>query len=384
MTRIVLDDFAGHAFMLDLASALERAGHDTTYAYCDTNLSPHAAFDDTDVQVQPISTRGPFEKYKTARRVINELEYGWGSARLIRRHRADVSILNNLPVLSLAAPHLVGRLLGAHRVVWLQDVQSGLVAGVTGKQGAVARIAGWVEGFLLRRADTVIAISDELAQAAREFGVSHDRIQVIENWAPLSEIPVGDRDNDWSRAHGFGERPRLLYSGTLGRKHSPEMLIDLARAAPDADVIVVSEGVGADWLRDRADQERIPNLTVLPFQPFASVPDVLATGDVLLVLLTADAASHSVPSKVLSYLCAGRPIVASIPADNAAARMIAERAGAGVTVDPGDSAALVLAAKGLLADPEQRNELGAAGRRFAEATFSSDHVARQLLDIVRR
>ena len=76
--------------------------------------------------------------------MINELEYGWGSARLIRRRRAEISILNNLPVLSLAAPLLAGRLLGAHRVIWLQDVQSGLVAGVTGKQGAVAAsLDGW-------------------------------------------------------------------------------------------------------------------------------------------------------------------------------------------------------------------------------------------------
>ncbi len=130
---------------------------------------------------------------------------------------------------------------------------------------------------------------------------------------------------------------RFLYSGTLARKHSPEVLVDLARAAPDADVIVVSEGVGANWLEYQARHEEITNLTVLPF-----------------------------------------------PSDNAAARMITERAGAGVAVEPGDSAALVLAAKGSLADPDRRREMGAAGRRFAEATFSSDQVARQLIGIVNR
>lgn len=56
-------------------------------------------------------------------------------------------------------------------------------------------------------------------------------------------------------------------------------------------MIVVSEGVAANWLREQAAQEEITNLTVLPFPPFASVPDVLATGDVLIALLTADAAS---------------------------------------------------------------------------------------------
>ena len=60
---------------------------------------------------------------------------------------------------------------------------------------------------------------------------------------------------------------------------------------------------------------------MLPFQPFGALPEALASGDVLLAMLTNDAASHSVPSKILSYLCAGRLIVASIPEDNAAARV---------------------------------------------------------------
>ena len=36
----------------------------------------------------------------------------------------------------------------------------------------------------------------------------------------------------------------LLYAGTLGRKHDPTLLTDLARALPDARVVVVAEGAG--------------------------------------------------------------------------------------------------------------------------------------------
>ena len=368
--------------MLDLAEALHRAGHNTTYQYCDTNLSPHADFTRAGVMTSAISTRVPFEKYKVSKRVICELQYGWGSGRIKRQPREDVTILNNLPLLSLAQPLLTGRLAGTHRVIWLQDVQSGLVASVAGG-GVAARAARSVEGFLLRRADTVIAISDELAVSAREFGVKPDRIHVIENWGPISQVPLCPRDNDWSRAHGLTDRPRLLYSGTLARKHNPDALAAVAAASPDADVIVISEGVGADWLTRHAQDRGLRNLRVLPFQPFGALPEVLASGDVLLAMLTNDAASHSVPSKILSYLCAGRAIVASIPEDNAAARMI-NRAGAGLIVEPGDNDAFVVAAQKLLADNEPRERMGAAGRAFAEATFSSDRVAQQLHDIVTR
>jgi glycosyltransferase involved in cell wall biosynthesis len=291
-----------------------------------------------------------------------------------------VSILNNVPLLSLGQPLLTARLRGAHRVIWLQDVQSGLVAGVAG-QGFAARAARWVEGFLLRRADTVIAISDELATTAQEFGVDPDRIHVIENWAPLDDVPQHPRDNVWASAHALSERPRFLYSGTLARKHTPEALVDLAKALPDCDVIVVSEGVGADWLRTQADELGLTNLLLFPFQPFNDLPQVLASADVLVALLTNDAAGHSVPSKILSYLCAGRPILASIPSGNAAARMIVERADAGAVVQPGARDSFVAAATELIVDSDRRERLGRNGRSFAEATFSSDRIAEQVLEL---
>jgi glycosyltransferase involved in cell wall biosynthesis len=72
----------------------------------------------------------------------------------------------------------------------------------------------------------------------------------------------------------------------------------------------------------------------------------------------------SVPSKVLSYLCAGRPVLAAVPPGNLAARVVA-RAGAGITVDPTDKGAFIAGALDLLADPSP----GRAARKYAERTF---------------
>jgi glycosyltransferase involved in cell wall biosynthesis len=97
----------------------------------------------------------------------------------------------------------------------------------------------------------------------------------------------------------------------------------------------------------------------------------MASGDVLLALLEADAGVFSVPSKVLSYLCAGRPILAAIPGDNLAADVI-RRSGGGVLVEPGDGAGLHAKARQLLGDPAVRAQLGSRAREYAEENF---HVA---------
>jgi len=58
------------------------------------------------------------------------------------------------------------------------------------------------------------------------------------------------------------------------------------------------------------------NLVVFPYQPLDRYAEVLASGDVLLGILNADAGVYSVPSKILSNLCAGRPILFSMPEED--------------------------------------------------------------------
>jgi glycosyltransferase involved in cell wall biosynthesis len=118
----------------------------------------------------------------------------------------------------------------------------------------------------------------------------------------------------------------------------------------------------------------LATLRVLPLQPAARLPDVLATGDVLIALVEADAGSFSVPSKVQSYLCAGRPILMAAPRENLAARIVV-RENAGIVVDPHDEAGFVAAALRLQNDPALRAEMGANGRAYAERSYDIVAVA---------
>ena len=73
---------------------------------------------------------------------------------------------------------------------------------------------------------------------------------------------------------------------------------------------------------------------MLPYQPFDRLPEVLASADVLVVILEPEAGRFSVPSKTLSYLCAGRAVLGSMPATNPAARLLTERASPGSSPSP--------------------------------------------------
>jgi glycosyltransferase involved in cell wall biosynthesis len=100
---------------------------------------------------------------------------------------------------------------------------------------------------------------------------------------------------------------------------------------------------------------------------------MLATADVLLVLLEPDAGTYSVPSKVLTYHCAGRAVLGAMPSDNLASKIITTN-GSGIVVEPGDAAAFIEAAHRLVNDPDLRGRMGRAARGYAETSFDIDVI----------
>src|SRR5207302_1095074 len=157
-------------------------------------------------------------------------------------------------------------------------------------------------------------------------------------WAPLDELPVLPRDNAWAREHGILDKLVFLYSGTLGFKHDPSLLLELARWAGRRDglVVVVSEGSGADWLAEHGRDE--PGLRLLPYQPYDRLPEVLASADVLVAVLEptrrrlsrsarSPAATRRFWNTLRARLYALGGAAAQKPAADAAASREAERRG---------------------------------------------------------
>ena len=383
---MIFIDYAGHAFTYELARTIAERRDGVAYAWCATVVMPHGVLEPTDtLDVEPLGSGWTFDKYSTRGRLLSEMRLGVAAARMVwRRGRTDV-VTANMPVLSLAFVWMACVLRRSRLLVWFQDSQAGLVANLGGAASWAGRPLGMLEGFLLRRARRVVAISEGMVDEARRFGVREQRLRLLENWAPIEEIPVLGKDNDWAQRHGLVDRFCFVYSGTLARKHNPALMVRLAEAVrddPDVSVVVVSESEGAGLVASEADRLGLEHVLVLPYQDFADLPMVLATADVLCVVLEKGASRFSVPSKVLSYLCAARPIVGSIPADNLAAVIVRDRAQAGVVVDPDDDDGFVAAALALRRDADRRSSLGASGRAYAERTFGRDSAADRFLSAV--
>lgn len=388
--RIVVHDYAGHAFPTSLSRALAARGHEVVHAFASSLQTPRGDLvskpgDSPTLSFKEIPMDPDYTRYKYSfrRRRNMEVRYGKEVAKFITGWKPDAVLSGNTPTetqepISRAATAGNGRF-----YYWVQDFYSLAVDQILRRKIPVAGawIGAWYRHLDRRqfeRSSKIIAITGDFSPIlSREFGVDASRISVVPNWALIEEIPSLPKDNAWSRRHALHDKFVYLYSGTIGMKHNPALLLELARkhsGNPDVRVVIVSEGIGAEWLRKEAAAACLTNLLILPYQPFADLPSVLASGDVLVGILEEEAGTFSVPSKTLSYLCAGRPLLLAIPLDNLAARITRDHQ-AGLTVPPGDMAGFLEAAGQLHESPEMRATFAKNARAYAEATFPIEKTA---------
>lgn len=388
--RILIHDYAGHAFPISLSRALAERGHEVAHAFAGALQTPRGELcrrqdDPPTLEFREIAMdpRYPRYKYSFVRRRNMEVRYGGSAARFIRDWRPDAVLSGNTPTESQEP--ILGAAIenGGRFYYWIQDFYSLAVDHLLRQKLPV--LGGWVGAYYrrldrrqLQRSARIVAITEDFIPILNQrFGIDPARIDVVPNWAVIEELPALPRDNPWARRHALQDHFVFLYSGTIGMKHNPRMLLDLAihhRDDPAVRVVVVSEGIGADWLRREAADAGLNNLVLLPYQPFAELPAVLASGDVLLGLLDDGAGTFSVPSKTLTYLCAGRPLLLAVPPGNLAARIVSDN-DAGRIVSPGDSAGFVAAARELRDCATTRTRLGGNARNYAERTFPVEQTA---------
>jgi glycosyltransferase involved in cell wall biosynthesis len=204
----------------------------------------------------------------------------------------------------------------------------------------LARHLPWLARRVLRRARLVIAVSNDLAERARALGAVN--VRVIPNGV---ELPA--------HVGAEAEPAEVLYAGRL----SPEKgVVELLDAARGLNLVVAGDGP----LRDR-----------VPFARGFVQHDELQQ-------LYARAAVVACPSRregfgvaCLEAMAHGRPVVATRVGGLLDLVVDGET---GIVVPPRDPAALRSALERLLADPDLRRRLGAAGRERARLHFTWETV----------
>ena len=287
-------------------------------------------------------------------------------------------------VLAMSPPLTLG-LIGWHTKLFrggklvfnIQDVfpDAAIETGAISNQRVIAA-ASWLECVSYQRSDSVVLLSDDLAnnvqrKLEQKF---HKRIKVIPNFVDTQAIVPMSRLTNYRRELGIDESLVVMYAGNVGFSQSLELLLEAARVLPEVMFVINGEGAARNSLEAKAST--LNNVKFGDYQDVSRLSEVLATGDLHVVPLRRGLGSVSVPSKTYSILAAGRPICAAIDLDTEVPRILAA-AKAGVCVEPDNQEAFVSAIKVMTLDRKNLEEMGANGRKWVEGHASPQSVAQR-------
>ncbi|HYX88427.1 MAG TPA: glycosyltransferase family 4 protein [Gaiellaceae bacterium] len=288
--------------------------------------------------------------------------------RIVRDEEIDVVLTTSPP----GSVHLIGAAVKARTGArWVADLRDPLIAdpdraaaGLPGRlkersQHPVARLVA-------RSADATVAIADYIADEIRAFSPA----------GPVAVIPNGcDFDDFAGLEYRRADRFRITYTGSFFAQRDPRPFLQAIAHADDLDVVARFVGrlrpADQEWAESLGLGER---LELLPYVPRRRALELQRDSDALL-LLVADAGGRgrAAPSgKIFDYLAAGRPILAAVPPDGAAADLVRETH-TGLVVPPDDVDAL----REAITDLYARWRSGELDGQFALSPALRDRLSRR-------
>lgn len=299
---------------------------------------------------------------------------------LMRRKPCDVIfVYAPSPILQAVPAIFLGWLKRRPVVLWVQDLwPESLSATGYVRSATILSLVARVVRFIYRHVDLLLVQSHAFCDAVGKMALTipvryypNSVEDVLDTEAGLAPLPM----------QGVMEGFCILFAGNIGSGQAVEVILDAAERLTDLSgvrFVVLGDGSRREWMLAEVARRELGNVVLPGRFPVKNMPAFMARAEALLVTLSDQTVfRQTIPSKVQSYLAAGRPILASLNGEGAD---LVAAAGAGLCSPAEDGKALADNVRRLHAmSPEQRAILGANGRRHYERHFALDVLIDELV-----
>ena len=241
-----------------------------------------------------------------------------------------------------------------------------------------------LERFVYRRAAVIAPIAGRMRDRLLEKGVPADKVVLLPNFVDADALVPVPAPNALTRELGLDGRFIVSYAGNLGPAQGLETLLDAARLLRDLDhVVILLIGAGTMWdtLERRIRDEALANVRLVPYLPFARVPEIYGATNLSLVPLAASTGADAVPSKVFRIMACNGAVLAMTDAQSDLAQIVTD-AGCGFVVDPGSPEAIAGAIRRAAADPAAVAAMGAGARQLVVERYARPVVMARVAALI--
>ncbi len=333
----------------------------------------------------PYSNATPY-----AERIVAFFRFAAASARRAASVGGDVIFASSTP-LTIALPGAYAAWRGKIPMVFeVRDLWPELpIAAGAIKSRTAIYLARCLERFAYRNSAAIVALSPGMKDGVIRAGYPAEKVEVIPNSADLELFRVPPSEGEaFRKLHNWlGDRPLVVYVGTMGRVNGVDYLARIAAAAkplnPEVRFLVVGDGVESEHVASVARDLGVlgDNFHMLPPLHKREIPAVLSAANLAtsLVVPLPEMRWNSA-NKYFDALASGTPI--SINHPGWLADLIREH-GVGLIVDEDDAASAAQGIVTALGDQKWLEKASLAAGKLAEEEFSRDRLAEALERVLR-
>ncbi|BBI31771.1 glycosyltransferase WbuB [Cohnella abietis] len=318
------------------------------------------------------------------KRLLHLFSFAVSSIPLLIRHmlwRPDVCLVVEPPIALSPMVVALAAILKVKTWLHVQDfeVDAAFELGILPNHKGLNSFIVGLEGWLMRRFNTVSSISEPMTQRLLKKGVSQSKIRLFPNWVDISAIhplPESVR-NKYRQEMGYRDGDLVvLYSGNMGEKQGLETVLDTAerlRSMPNITFILCGDGVAKKKLEEKARTKQLTNVRFLSLQPAEKLNELLNMADVHLLMQKRNASDLVMPSKLTGMLASGRAVIA-MAEESTAVYTVIQQSRAGMLVPPEDADKLAEALVSLADRADDRKLCGTHAREYAVAHLGYNSV----------
>ncbi|WP_075665767.1 glycosyltransferase family 4 protein [Thermosipho sp. 1063] len=302
--------------------------------------------------------------------------------KLLKNKQIDVSLVYSPPLTLYWTAEKIRNLTGAPYILNVQDLfpQAAIDLGAL-KSKLLIKFFKSLEKKAYLSADLITVHSEQNAIFVKEMIKTLNKVGqkviIFENWINENEIIPGNKENIFSKKLGLSDKFVISFAGTLGYSQDIKVILEAAKLTKEyKDIIylIVGDGVKKEETLRLQKKYNLNNVILHDAVPKEEYPMILHSSDVSLATLIEEVKTPVVPSKILSIMSSGTPVVAAMNLDGDAPKLI-NKAKCGFVVPAGDYKALAEKILELYKNPKLREELGKNGRKYIEEHLSVKKAA---------
>lgn len=251
------------------------------------------------------------------------------------------------------------------------------------KKGIAFSIFEKMEKFIYSRADRITVHAESNVDHVLDRGGIASKVSAMSNWVDTDEIVINGSPEPFVTQYNLEGCFIVSFAGVLGHLQDLDVVLDAAETTKNECGIkwlIVGDGVQKQRLEDSAKVRNLNNVLFVPMVPRNVYPQVLYASSVCLATLKKAVTTPVVPSKILSIMASGKPVVTCMDTEGDAPRLVRD-ADCGYTLPPGDGAALAKVVRILHSDRNLGITMGANGRKYAESELSLNVATEKYLSL---